>query len=409
MRKILLTLVFCGSAAIAPVLAAEQPSVYDICAGSAPRLSAGGNGALHLAFERSESEAKSEVYYTKSSDAGKHWSAPINISLSPARSSHPDIAVEGSGAIDIVWLDSRSGDTCPDIFVSRSTDNGSNWSAPLDVSNTPGVSSEPALAIGAGDSIHVVWIDTTSGAKRPDVFYSSSADGAKTWTSAFNLSDTPGVSSHPAIAADIEGGVHVAWKDTTSGETRPDIFYTQNKNAAWVKPDIDVSNSARISDYPSLACGKGEVFLAWSDNSRKEKSPDIWCSIGKKNEKFSKPLNISNTPGVSSEPSVTPDHDGRMAVVWTDTSNRGNKADIYARLSVDNLDDISNVMQFSQTSASCKHPDVALSQDIMFVVWQEDLEGKSSLKIASKVIKNIATGPSLEVDPVIRAVPSNSR
>jgi hypothetical protein len=384
--------------------------INDVASGTFPRLASDEKGNLHVAFERSEPGAKPEIYYTQSSDGGKHWTPPTDISMTPGKSSHPDIAVERNGAIDVVWLDTKSGETRPAIFSSRSRDGGKTWTEPMDVSNTPGIASEPALATGPDDSVHVIWIDTTSGVKRPDVFYSCSTDGAKTWTKALMISDTPGVSSRPTIATDSDGTVHVAWKDTTSGETHPDIYYVQKKSRdAWTKPAFDVSNSARISDFPSIACGQGKIFLAWSDNSRKEKSPDIWCSLSGKNAKFSQPLNISNTPGVSSEPSVTPDREGCMAVVWADTSSRINNADIYARLSVDGLNDVSGVMDISHAKGDCKHPDVALVGDRMFVIWQEDDGERSLLKMTAKAIRNIGAGPSRKVDESIRAVPSNSR
>jgi hypothetical protein len=217
------------------------------------------------------------------------------------------------------------------------------------------------------------------------------------------------MSNSPTIAVDEGGVVHAAWADTSSGETKPDIYYASSANGTWCKP-TDVSNTSGISAHPSIACGaKEKVYLCWSDNSLKPKAPDIWCAIGDKSGHFAEPINITNTPGVSSEPVIAADGAGQLGVIWCDTSKTFTKPDIYGRVSLDKGADFSNVMDLSNTPGVSKHPCATISGDKMFIVWEDIEGGKSKVKITSMVLKEIATGPPTDVEQSIHGVSSDSR
>jgi hypothetical protein len=394
---------------------AHPTTVSEVAPGEQPRIAKDNAGILHVVFESDEQAGKNRsVRYSRSSDGGHTWTSPVDVSNSPAMTFHADIAVESSGAIDIVWCDHRSGEENADIFFAHSSDNGKTWSAPLDISNTPGQSTEPSLAVGLNDSIHVVWSDTSKGEKNQDIYYVSSFDQGKTWAKdpllpAEDISNTPGSSSEPAIATDSDGKPNVVWLDGTPGESHPDIFYIRKESGAWTKP-INVSHSPRLSDHPSIACGqKGKVFVTWLDYSQKPTAPDIWCAVCGKADRFEKPVNISNTPGVSGEPVVASDREGRVAFVWTDTSKTFTKPDIFARISDDGGADFTTVMDLSNTPGVSKHPDVVISGHKLFVIWQELDASKNLLKIASLGLENLATGPATEVNPTIHAKSGNSR
>jgi hypothetical protein len=304
----------------------------------------------------------------------------------------------------VVWLDTTSGELRPDIYFSHSTDGGHSWSKALDISNTPGVCSDPAITVGADDSIHVVWVDTSK-ENRPDIFYSRSTDGGTTFSKYEDISPTPGISRQPTIAAAPDGNIHCAWADTSSGEEHPDIYYVRKSNGAWTTP-IDVSNSKKVSAHPSLACnGKNKVFLAWNDNSIKENGADIWLSTAGKNATFEKPYNISDTPGVSSQPFVTTDNGARLAVVWSDTTSGVDRPDIFARISTDNGDDYSNVLDLTNTTGVSTNPSAVIVDSNLIIVWQETVGSLSSVKASSFNLKGIGTGPADEVTPTIHHKP----
>jgi BNR repeat-containing family member len=381
-----------------PACAATSAGIHDVAPGHNPTLAADKNGHLYAAFEAKEpGSAVIDIFVTESSDGAKTWTAPVDVSKTPGNSTDPAIAIDTNGAIDVAWKDTTSGEKSPDIFFARSTDGGKGWSKAVDVSHTAGVSSDPALATGPDNSIHMVWTDTTSGETHPDIYYGVSTDSGKNWSKAKDISNTPGVSSDPTIAVSADGAVHVAWKDTSSGPTNPDIYYTWKSTGSWNKP-IDVSNSPRVSNHPSLACSKSKVFLSWTDNSQKEQSPDVWCAVSNRPGNFSKPLNLSNTPGESSQARITADSAGRVAAVWSDTSSGVDHPDIYATVSSDNLKTDSTAMDLTNTLGVSKHPNVALTSDSIVVVWEEIEGSKSTVKAVSKELKGIPAKAPIVVD-----------
>jgi hypothetical protein len=375
----------------------------DLGLGSAPDIAADSKGNLSIVFEGFEKDAKiPDIFFTGSSDGGVHWSAAKNISHAPGISSHPAIAIERDGAIDVVWSDTTSGAKHPDIYFARTTDSGKNWTAPKDISNTPGESTEPAIATGGDNSIHVAWCDTSKGETNKDIYYSSSSDTGKTWSkdpllAAIDISNTPGASSIPAIAVGDDGSVHVAWVDNSTGEIRPDIYYAKNANGSWSKP-TDVCSTARTSAHPTVACALNHVYICWSDNSEQAKAADIWLAISDKDLQFRKPLNISSTIGASSEPDIASDASGRIGIVWQDSSPGVDKPDIYARFSLDQAANFSNVFDLSNTATISMHPDATISGNRLFVVWEELEQTEMRLKVTSIELKKTPVGPAEEVE-----------
>jgi hypothetical protein len=384
--------------------AAQSAEIVNIAWAIHPRIAVDSTNNIHAVFEGYEKGSDiREILYSKSNDMAHSWSPPVNISRTTRVSTAPAIAVETTGAIDVVWRDTTSGELHPDIYFTRSNDGGKTWAKALDISHTTGICSEPAIATGFDNSIHAVWVDTRPADGRPDILYSHSIDGGNSWSPYEDISPTPGISSEPTVIACKDGTVQCAWLDTTSGEERPDIFHVRKVNNVWTPP-IDVSNSPRVSDHPWLACGaKGKMFLCWSDNSQKENAADIWCAIGK-NGKFEKPINISDTPGVSSQPIVLANDANRVAVVWSDTSLKRSKPDIYARASTDNGDDFSNVMYVTNTQGLSKHPTAALVGRKLIVVWEDVTGSISTIKATTVDLKNIPTGPVDQVAPTVHRV-----
>jgi hypothetical protein len=404
-EEVLSVLVAAGLALCASGALAQSAPQQIAPRGSRPAIATDGASRLHVVFEGYAHDSKvPDIYYTVSTDRGLHWSYSKNLSKSDGDSHQPDIAVEKSGAVDVVWTDNSSETNSPDIFFSRTTDDGRTWSNPIDVSSSPGLSGEPAITIGANDSIHVLWADTTQGEKNKDIFYVSSPDGGKMWNAPIDISNTPGASSDPAIAASQDGTVHAAWTDTTPGEKHPDIFYAQHKNDSWTTP-YKVSDSIRVSSHPTIACSETNIFVAWSDNSRSEKSPDIWLTIGDPSGKFAHVLRVSDKPGVSTEPSIAA-YGKDLAVVWSDTGTGAKTPSIYATGSTNNGKGFSSWINVSKTQGMASHPDVTIAGGKIYAVWEEVIpaNGVSTVKIGSVSFNGLATSPTNIVDPKLQGV-----
>ncbi len=393
-------------------LAADKRLTYIVGAGQRPALASEKDGTLDAVYEaREPGKNTGAICYSRSTDQGKSWTEPNEISKTPGLSLNPAIASNGNGMLAAVWSGTNPRLNNPDIFLSHSTDRGKTWSEPIDISNTEGASLDPRIVFSDDNFMHIVWSDTKEGQLNPDIYYTS-IDCGKSWnkiSSITNISNTPGSSIEPSIAA-AKNVLHVAWVDASPGVHRPDIYYAKNLRGVWLKA-LDLSNSIRTSTHPAVTCGKGKVFICWSDNSRKENAADIWCDVGGGNAKFAKPINISSSPGVSSQPAVTADESGHVAIVWSDTTPGPETPHIFARISADSCDDFSNVLDLSEIDGASVHPDVAINHGRVFVIW-ENVEAannfqRHTLKVTSVEIGGIATGPATMVDPTLHTQTGN--
>ena len=367
----------------------DAAKVSDLGTGALPSISSSGK-VSHLVYQN-----QGAIYYSFTSDLGATWSAPAKVSGDGKSCSFASIAAGNDGSVNIVWQDKTTGQAEEEIFYSRSPDGGKSWSNPVNISNTPAGSSEAKVAVGPDNAVHVVWVDALSGAKSPDVYYVVSTDAGKTWSERAELSNT-GACSNPAIAVSPKGTVHIAWLDKTPGESHPDIFYVYNDGKGFGKWQ-NLSHSPHLSAHPSIACGtNNKVYVVWSDNSRRENAADIWCAIGH-DGRFREPLNISYTRGVSSQAVVVADQTGRSAIVWCDTTANSKVPDIWARTGYEG--GFSNVMQIFDSAALSIHPAVTLLDKKAYAVWEEQSDGKSTIK-GTAIEVTTAVGPAQGVDQI---------
>jgi len=203
----------------------------------------------------------------RSTNGGATWSKPIVVSTNPVArdvdpdtgtplrtgadigGSIPDIAVDaGNGALYVVWEDSRfSGGDHNDIALSKSTDGGRTWSAPVKVNQTPGgaLAFTPAVDVLPNGTVGVSYYDlrnnTSSPADLPtDYFIVHSHDGGATWGGEARITPTSFDEATAPFArglflGDYEGLAHGGnvftpfFVQTNSGNTsnRTDAFATR--------------------------------------------------------------------------------------------------------------------------------------------------------------------------------------
>ncbi|RKY12221.1 MAG: hypothetical protein DRP82_06835 [Planctomycetota bacterium] len=127
--------------------------------------------------------AGSAIWFTKSADGGLTWSSPVRLSKAPYNYvSAPDIAVDHIGNIIVVWQ-SDGGQSADGVYLTRSSDGGNTWEAPVRCEPNRAPSShsrrEPAVAVDAAGNIIIAYIvDDGSGSTRTAVMKSV---GGQSW------------------------------------------------------------------------------------------------------------------------------------------------------------------------------------------------------------------------------------
>ncbi len=382
MRLALVTAVFSSlivSAAPLVMAATEEPpagvplQMADVAKGKNPVIS-GLAKSLHVAYENDAA-----IFYVPSTDAGKSWGASIKVSAAIVSCSAPAIATSKDGTVHIVFQGKSTNEKASGVFYTRSTDAGKTFSEPVDISNTPTESSEPQITIGGDNAVHVVWVDALPAPAGPDIYYTVSTDEGKSWSKREDLSNTPGgISSNPCIAVGADSRIHVAWADTSSGDEQPDIFFVQKTASGWSKP-ADLSQDTGHSTHPRAACGVGgKAIITWCDDSRKEKAADVLFVSEHKPGQFSKPVSVSEKLGESRQPDFVAESNGRMAFVWSGSRKGQQVPSIWARTG--NEGALGSLRELHRLQGASAHPAITLIDRKAYIVFEESNSGSTTVR-----------------------------
>ncbi len=343
-----------------------------------PRIAVDAKGNINVVW-KAFIPGNPDIFFTPSTDGGATFSTPKNLSNSSGFSDFPQIAVDGSGNVNVVWEDDTPGNL--DIFYSRSTDGGTTFSAPINLSNNPAVSEQPRMVVDASDNINVVWADNTPPDTNPDIFFTRSTDGGATFSTPKNVSNNSGFSFNAQIVADASGNIDVVWDDNTAGNR--DIFFSRSTDGgATFSRSKNLSNNTGFSSEPLISVDvSGNINVVWQDTT--PGNVDIFFSRSTDGgATFSIPKNISNDTGESAAPEFAEDQRGNINVVWRD--NTPGSRDIFFSRSTDGGATFSAPKNLSSNagSSSSSSPQVAVdSSGNVNVVWQTFTSAPTNLVI----------------------------
>ena len=200
--------------------------------------------------------------------------------------------------------------------------------SPLDLDSARNLSESETPSSGAviavvSDTIHVVWVETVYG--WPEIYHTYRA-GDTDWSTPARLE----AGTQPALSVGPDGTVDLVWLDesTLGGSFNTSfIRYRRWNNALqmWLdSANVDVASLGTI-DSPSVAVGPGgETHVVWVDSV--DGSPRIRYRR-RSGSTWSSPRNVA----FGRDPDIAVDADGRLHMVWSDTSILGQTHDIYYR------------------------------------------------------------------------------
>jgi S1-C subfamily serine protease len=207
-----------------------------------PNIAASGNDTMYVVwshknntdFDPSNTENQTQTYdifFAKSLDRGHTFSKPVNLSNDPANSQSPDVAVSEMGTVYVVWSDNSIGTY--ETFFTKSLDGGHTFSKVSVISSNLARSISPSIST-YGNTVYVVWSDNTFG--NPEIFFTKSLDDGSTFNKAININEDPGISgvSQITIAPEV-GNLYLIWQDNAAGNSV--IYFTK----ARLTGQVDIS------------------------------------------------------------------------------------------------------------------------------------------------------------------------
>src|ERR671915_609763 len=349
------------------------------------------------------------VYYFPLSYSQVNITSSQTLSNTPGNSTDPKIGLYNNN-VYVVWSDDSTGNG--DIYFKRSVDNGTTFGSLENLSNTPGNSTDPKIALDH-NNVYVVWSDDSTG--NGDIYFKRSVDNGTTFASLENLSNTPGNSTDPKIGLH-NNNVYVVWSDDSTGNG--DIYFKRSVDNGTTFGSLEnLSNTPGNSTDPKIALDNNNVYVVWSDDSTG--NGDIYFKRSVDNgTTFDSTNNISkNNTGTSSTPQVAA-NSGNVYVIWTDTTSGA--SEINYRQSVDGGAKFAGIRELSKTRSidgeSARFPQIVTAGNNVYVAWQDSVQGgneiffRASTDLGTKFtgIKNLSrnnTGDS--ISPRIAAIAGN--
>jgi hypothetical protein len=328
-----------------------------------PTIAVGNDGVVHVVWQDSTAgvwgggTGDTEIMYANYTP-GIGWSNATVISdraeydwWNNGNSIYPDIAVDGSGNVHVVWEDWTNGPwktqtSDYEIMYTNYTATSGWYNATVISDDYTGWNTwytwDPAIAVDTSGNVHVVFRDNTVGAHGTDaeIWYVKYTAGSG-WANATIVSDDAtgwnnNNSYHPTIAVDNLGNAHVCWGDDTDGPwgTDKEIMYSQSADGiSWTNATVisdDNTNSYTGTCYsPTIAIDSlGNIHVAWEDTSDQWPGTDTeivycqyevgvgWSSISVVSDDSS---NWNN--GYSYDPAIAVDINNTAHVVWCDYTN----------------------------------------------------------------------------------------
>jgi hypothetical protein len=175
---------------------------------------------IYVVWVETKIQGNDEIYFKRSNDGGVTWKPKVRLTYNRGVSWNPDIAVNGKN-LYVVWRDSTAYQE--QIYFKRSNDGGTTWQDEKRLTNREVISVHPKIAVD-GANIYVVWY-THHTMGNCEIYFRRSVDGGNTWRATKRLSNNPGRSDLPAIAVDGPN-ISVVWSDDTPKmRSHPEIYF----------------------------------------------------------------------------------------------------------------------------------------------------------------------------------------
>lgn len=253
---------------------------------------------------------KTIILFSKSTDFGLTWSAPIKLNEVDGSCIDNSTTVEGavpapgpSGQVYVAWSGPNG------LVFKKSLDQGVTWpTTETQIIAThewdfaiPGIDRCNGMPITICDlspsahhgTIYVNWADQSNGANDTDIFLSKSTDGGTTWSSPLRVNnDAPGKHQFLSWMAldQTNGYIYIVFYDRrnyTNNNTDVYLAYSTDGGSTFTNTKISITSflptsSVFFGDYTNIVAHNGVIRPIWTRLASGQTS--VWTAILSQNQ-----------------------------------------------------------------------------------------------------------------------------
>ena len=283
---------------------------------------------------RGEGMRGNVIRVARSDDFLRSFGPPVELGAVTGRGPGPaffDATVSPQGTLIVSWLGQAPGDSLPGsshVLVSSSQDQARTFSEPVSASADVCPCCRPGLAADESGRWYLAWRAMDDQDIR-DLVIAASPDQGKTWSAA---QPVPGPSwkidgcphSGPSLEV-MNGTLLAAWYTEATGQSR--LYWSSSDDGARTfSPAQDIAGKILDPNHPQLAVINDQAFVTFQGREPTEKgtwglSRPFVRLLGTQGN--AQPVGVPPGSGTASYPVLSGLGAGRMIVAWTDSSESG--------------------------------------------------------------------------------------
>jgi hypothetical protein len=301
-----------------------------------PVLLEGKGGKFYAVWlgRRGEGQRGNVIRVARSDDFLRSFGPPVELGAPVGRGPGPaffDAEVAPDGTVIVAWLGPGPDDSIPGsshVLISSSADQARNFSAPASASPDVCPCCRPGLEADAKGRWFLAWRAMDDQDIR-DLVIAASSDRGQSWSPA---QPVPGPSwkidgcphSGPSLEM-MDGKLFAAWYTEATGQSR--LYWSSSSDGAVTfSPAEDIAGEILDPNHPQLAVIDDKLFVTFQGRDPVEEASwgasrpfvrDLSAGAA------SSPVAVPAGTGSSAYPVLSGLGAGRMVVAWTDTGDAG--------------------------------------------------------------------------------------
>ena len=311
---------------LGPVVAVNQPTEIPYYRQEAPALIVRGQNvfvtwSMTHPKMTPEKPFSGELRLSRSTDGGRSFgpSTLVNDDDQVIQHTFDALNVAPDGVLHFAWIDGREGKKEPATFVARSTDHGRTITKNFKVDDNTCVCCRTSIATSPDGIVYVAWRKIFEGNIRETVV-SRSTDGGQTFSAPVIVGNDRWVYQacphRPAsLGVDRLGRLFVVWYTEGADET-PAIYlaYSDDQGKTFSEKKQLNHSKGTFPDHPQMAVDpRGRVMVIWEEQSPVRREIVMSHSLDR-GQSFSPPQKLNDKHGQT--PTIAVNHQGTVVMGW---------------------------------------------------------------------------------------------
>ncbi len=324
-----------------------------------PQIAMNSDGLKAVVVWRRFNSSNYIIQSTDSTNGGSSWSIPDDLSVAGQNAFIPQIAMSSDGTAAIaVWKRSNGSNNI--IQSSYSTNTGTTWSVPIDLSTIGQDAGVPQIAMSS-DGLQAISVWTRFDGSNFIVQSSYSTNSGTSWSASTDLSVAGQHALGPQIAVSSDGAKALAiWIRSNGSNNIVQIYRSTDGGASWGAP-IDLSAVGQSAFFPQLAMDSSgtNAIAIWYRNNGSNNIIQTSYSTDS-GASWSTPINLTATGLDAGAPEVTMSSDGLKAMAVWYRSNGSNDI-VQTSYSTDSGASWSASINLSASGQNASSPQIAMN------------------------------------------------